>query len=387
VRVAAAIWFVGLVACIPAQKDLGAPDAAAPDAPAPPDAQLCFGTGIVQLCLASAPTDPPPISMTPLNTDTSPQCASLTHGDNYCVIAATTFSIQTTLRATGSRPLVLLATDSITIGPAGSVDVGSHAGPTPELGAGHDPLSSCDPPDFPPTTANNTSGGGAGGSFASIGGFGGNGASTGSSHGGFGGSSTSSVEISKLRGGCSGQRGAGGAGGAGGHGGGAVFLIAGNKIEVKGPVNAGGEGGKGGGVKAATASTPASGGGGGGGGAGGMIGFDAPVIIISMDPLIHADGGGGGEAASSATAGHSGADSYLQLAAAPGGSDENSNGGDGGAGSLGGLGLGGAKDGLPGDGVSVLGSGGGGGGGAGVIVVRGNVNFGKNVSPAPTSLP
>ena len=52
----------------------------------------------------------------------------MTSGRNYCVIAATTISVEATLRAIDSRPLVLIATDAIVVmsSPSGLIDVGSH---------------------------------------------------------------------------------------------------------------------------------------------------------------------------------------------------------------------------------------------------------------------
>ena len=100
----------------------------APDA-STVDAQTCFGTGLVKICLAAAPTQPLVISnLTTIDTTTSPMCvATVSGGANYCVLAGTTITIDAKLRATGSRPLVLIASDSITTGAV--IDVGSHRGP------------------------------------------------------------------------------------------------------------------------------------------------------------------------------------------------------------------------------------------------------------------
>jgi hypothetical protein len=388
-RLLAAVCIGSVVACIPPERELsvgsgaGSPDGG--ETGAPPD-EFCLGTGPLRFCLASAPTMPQE-NLTSIDTDTTPLCARVTHGDPFpCVVAATTLSIQSSLRATGLRPLVLLASESITIAPTGSIDVGSHSSPAPELGAGHD-SSLCDPPASAPTDENFTSGGGAGGSFATAGASGGNGFGYGGA-GGSGGVAAQGVPISGLRGGCAGQGGGGDTGGAGGHGGGAVFLVARTQIDVRGPINAGGEGGKGGDITTGAVTTLASGGG--GGGAGGMIAFDAPMITSSGDPLIRADGGGGGAAAGTDDGGKPGSDSYQLSVAAPGGSGKTVLGGGGGAGSLGGLGMGGAKSGLTGSGSGLpgeAGGGGGGGGGAGVIVVTTNPNLGKNVSPTWKLMP
>jgi hypothetical protein len=60
---------------------------------------------------------------------------------------------------------VLVASDSITITSGGTIDIGSHRGQTPEMGAGPATCAAGTPP--------NARGGGAGGSFAGIGGVGG----------------------------------------------------------------------------------------------------------------------------------------------------------------------------------------------------------------------
>lgn len=341
------------------------------DAPpdAPPDALVCYGTGIVRVCFASAPTAPLMVSdLTPINTTNSPMCAAFVIGGDYCVLVGTTITIQGTLRATGTKPLVLVASDTITT--SAPIDVASHRLPTEEIGAGAD-SAACDA-GTAPATATGTSGGGAGGSFIGFGGDGGNGADpqTGPGNGGSGGGHGAGAgTVTVLRGGCPGRTGAGTAPGAGGHGGGAVFLIAGNKIEIHGGITAGGEGGS-----AATSGSS----GGGGGGTGGMIGFDAP--IVAADSLILANGGGGGEASGQTTAGATGADSTA-VNAASGGKNNTSFGGDGGDGSTT-AGAGAGAKGMNGS-KGNPGGGGGGGGGSGLIKAA-NANLGNMVSPLAT---
>src|SRR5690606_22186929 len=78
---------------------------------APPDAQTCFGNGLVSLCLAAAPTSPLTITAnTTIDTDTSPLCVAYsadTGETALCVVAATTVSVASNrrLRANGSKPL------------------------------------------------------------------------------------------------------------------------------------------------------------------------------------------------------------------------------------------------------------------------------------------
>jgi hypothetical protein len=354
-------------------------DAAVPDAPvvapdAPPDASsVCYGTVPFQICLAAAPTTALTIDVaTSLDTGAGTssgavlRCAMTVSGaTGYCVVAATAITINAKLIATGTRPLVLLASDSITN--TAAIDVSSHRLPVESIGAGADP-SVCAAGTLP-TTANGNSGGGAGGSFLGLGGKGGSG---GSASGGAGGTPAAAVgSVSVIRGGCPGQSGAGVTPGARGHGGGAVFLIAGHKIQIAATITAAGEGGDGGAPSA---------GGGGGGGAGGMIGFDAPTITVTGSSLILANGGAGGEGASTSTSGAAGADAAA-LGAAPGGNGNTANGGDGGAGSAG---LAGGA-GVPGNQGNTAASGGGGGGGGGAGIIKGpSTALGNNVSPTAT---
>jgi hypothetical protein len=377
---------IGLIACIhgvaacgsvrggsPAAEDAGTVDGAAIDAVV--DAAPCFGGGVVRVCVASPPAQPLTIAApTTIDTGQALACATVT-SDGYCVIAATEVMISSTLRATGPRPLVLVASGSITVTTTGILDVGSHRNATPELGAGAD-FSGCDAGVLPVTAT--TAGGGAGGSFAGAGGNGGTGWN-GTGTGGTAGLAVSAVD--RLRGGCPGQKGAVSTmshqptpdAGARGHGGGAVYLIAGSRIDVQGAINAAGEGG------GATPSSNAACGGG-GGGSGGMIGLDAPMITNTG--LILASGGGGGGGASDGNAvGTAGADPTATTAAT---------GGHGGAGTGGPGGTGSARTSAATSGADggieasvSIGAGGGGGGGAGLIRAPAAASLGSNLSPVP----
>lgn len=283
------------------------------------------------------------------NVDTdSPLCASTISGaENYCVIAATNITIAATLRADGKKPLVLIATDSIIttglinlIGGAGSNPSVCSTGTPPVGGGGH-----------------------AGGSFVGLGGDGGFG-----SDGGAGGMPAASVtDVTELRGGCSGQ----GAGDvlAAGVGGGAVFLIAGNRIDIQGGINASGQGGGPG---------DSSFGGGVGGGAGGMIGFEAP--IITCNSLLLVAGGGGGGGGGGPFEGNNGSTPNSITPAAGGAGVTGGFGGSGSTPSRGAPGMAGS----PGLAGNPPGAGGGGGGGAGLIKAPATANLGTMVSPPPT---
>ncbi len=355
-------------------NDGGPVDGAAMDAAV--DAAPCFGSQLVRVCVASPPTQPLTIT-TPTTIDTGQAlaCATVT-SDGYCVIAATEVMINSTLRATGPKPLVLVASGSITVTTTGIIDVGSHRNATPELGAGAD-VSGCDVGVLPVTA--NTAGAGAGGSFVGVGGNGG----TGWNVAGMGGIAGLAVPtVDRLRGGCPGQKGAVSTdsrqptpdAGAGGHGGGAVYLIAGLMIDVQGTINAAGEGGG--------ATPPGNGpGGGGGAGSGGMIGFDAPTIR-NTGLILASGGGGGGGGSDLGGGGMPGADPST-TAAATGGPGASGTGGPGGSGSSRtSAAMSGANGGIESD-VSV-GAGGGGGGGAGLIKAPATASLGSNVSPVPT---
>jgi hypothetical protein len=337
---------------------------AEPDAP--PDAGFHFGTGLMQVDLPALPTGNIALSAATLNTDTSPLCAAvISSNGNYCVVAAARIAITAKLRAFGARPLVLLATDTITTN--APIDVGSHRGEVPEVGAGANDRS-CSAGTLPISAG---TGGGAGGTFLTRGGNGGDGPMG----GGVSPAGVSATTITVLRGGCAGQVGAGPLKGSGGSGGGAVFLFAGTSISIGGIVLAGGSGGGGGGRGAMPS-------GGGGGGSGGMIGFEAPMVTIG-DPLV-ASGGGGGEGSDPLIAGAAGASS-SSTTDAPGGAGSSEDGGDGGNGSRA------ISSALPLQGSDVamglVAGGGGGGGGAGLIKIPAHATYTLPTPPPRTSPP
>lgn len=353
-------------------SDGGPPDVLEPDGPPIEPEDVCFGTGgLVEPCFAPADQPSGAVALTAdIDTDTSNLCSTTVKNATACVVAGGTVSIANgvTIRATGSKPLVLLATTgAITI--EGTIDVASHVTlpPAPIPGASAN-FAGCDAGTVP-----NNGGGGAGGSFGSHGGNGGLGRSVAASNGVAGATQIPAA----LRGGCKGQDGDGAANfGVGADSGGAVYLIGKTAITVgaAGVINASGAGAIDGFVGGSV--------GGGGGGSGGLIGLHAPAINNGGN--VFANGGGGGEASGAnnpvtRSLSFCGADP-VGIGAAPGGLGGSGNGGDGGAGGAA------AADGTVGVNNQTLnaGGGGGGGGGVGVIKVFGGGTLAGNRSPAPS---
>ncbi len=315
-----------------------------------PDGLPCYGTGIIQVCATQQPVMKFEVgSNQGLDTDSQCDGGVIVNQANVCVKIAQQIKISHDLHATGSRPLVLVGTDTIEVGML--LDVSSQAGVSPS-GAGA-LGGACGTNHTPGAT-----GGGPGGSFSGIAGPGGNGLTT---------AAGTQPRPTLLRGGCPGSNGYGATNG--GTPGGGVYLIAGTSITIAsgGRIDASGAGGGGG--------TPV-GNGGGGGGSGGMIVFDAPMIMNGGD--VFASGGGGGEGGDTAT-GNPGDQATSSQAGAAGGTNGTTVGGDGGIGSFqttraGGAGFGGG------------GGGGGGGGAAGFILVYGasSIMGAGNIAPPPS---
>jgi len=317
---------------------------------------FCYHSTLASLCLPLAPTLPlVVVSGTTMDVMTDNTCEAYTTEDpsstpeSWCVLAATTIEIRGTLRATGMRPLVLVADGDLVV--AGLVDVSSSNAGT---GAGANPPACV-------VTQAMIRQGGHGGSFVGTGGTGGRSPID-----------QDPVAADSLRGGC---RGAGGgigsdgvAGGMGGIGGGAVQGLAHGAISIAGTINASGGGGKG-------ASTTNSGGG--GAGAGGLIGLAGTSITITATGAVFANGGGGGEGAGAPGNGVNGGDPIMAQIAAIGGEGGAMNGGPGGNGSV--LAT---LEGQPG-GIQGNGGGGGGGGGAGAIKLEPPATIVGKVSPTP----
>jgi hypothetical protein len=347
---------------VPASEaGLDAGDDAAVDAPGPgidaPPAAACFGV-VVQICLPSLPGGNVQINSQvtrTIDTDSTSDCLPLAAGTTVdaCVLAGRGVQIDGTLVATGSRPLVLLATvQQININGNGTVDVSSKQGSTAR-GAGA--RASC-----AGGSAASGGGGGAGGSHGGAGGAGGSAAV------GTPGTAAGPSDLVVLVGGCPGRDG-GNSSGSGGRGGGAVALISVGEIIVDGRINASGAGGDGG-EQSATAR------GGGGGGSGGLIVFDTSNLTINGNGRLLAQGGGGGEGNSATASGDDGDDPTIPGTAASGGSTGGvSSGGDGGPGGT-------AAGGSAGEGALGTNGAGGGGGGAGYIARRAGGQLNQNTT-------
>jgi hypothetical protein len=335
---------------------------------APPDAaQLCFGS-FVQVCFTAAsdvPTAAVSLNDRDLDTDDVNMCNQRNNkAGSFCVVAGDGLVLDAgkTLRAHGSKPLILLSTTAVDL--EGVVDVSSTGHALATQGAGAASAAGC-----PGAGVARGNSGGAGGSFAGVGGDG--------QRLDTANSPTAAPAVAfpnVLRGGCSGGNGAKGdvpdLGGAGGSGGGAVAII-GPSIVINNKIDASGAGGSGG---------PIGKSGGGGGGSGGMIVVDVPMdkITRGASGMLYANGGGGGEGGvDPAGAGLDGAAPAGPTPSAPGGSSVNGNdGGNGGQGSSG-SDLGGATS----PGQAGGGGGGGGGGGAAGYVYAPGITGSTVISP------
>ena len=191
-------------------------------------------------------------------------------------------SAETTLRAVGDVPLVIISRNSMQL--RGSIDVSSANTQNCEpglQGTGANPDACL--PFHESTSGNNVGSGGGGGGFGSAGG-----SSFTDDGGGTGGAP---APLTSLRGGCNGGSAKLSTDGdvKGGLAGGALVLISLDVIDLFGSAKllAGGAGGLGGPVE----SVPMSGS---GGGSGGLIDLSAPEIHVRAGSHILANGGGGG---------------------------------------------------------------------------------------------
>jgi hypothetical protein len=354
-------WIAVLLAGCADLAGIGDPTLQQPDAPLAP-----CKIGGLDLCLFARPESSFVVDDDFL-IDTERDCQLVVYtppARSVCVVYAKTMSVNKTLRAVGSRPLVLAATETLDIN--GTVDVSSYR-TMPTRGASAGAAAddeSCKSP------SGGQYGGRAGGSFAAKGGNGGT---------GFGGTTTENAPgvaadpvplPEQMRGGCPGTY----RGRTSGTGGGAVWLAAGRAIQLgsTAKILANGAGGASsfGGIE----------GYGVGGGSGGLIRIAAPDVVLAG--IVAANGGGGGEGVSSSDPSMSGADGLASSLRAPGGTGGSANGGDGGNG-----GAGVDKAGSPGQDAtgSMTATGGGGGGSVGYIhIIAETYSSTGVISPAPT---
>jgi hypothetical protein len=275
-----------------------------------------------------------------INTDTSMDCAKFPFvavDSPYCLILGSNINVAAgvTLRAVGSRPLVLLASGNISVD--GTIDVSSRratrdAVPVAESigAAGNHSMCSA----FRRQVDSSVDGGagGAGGTFGGTGGGGGDGnydIIPARAQGGLAPLEPDMFPEAALRGGCRAQNGGNAGptatnGGRGGPGGGIVVLMAKLGIVVNGAIAANGGGGMGGGAQA----------GGGGGGSGGLIILQGATVRRAGK--LTANGGGGGEGGAidiGEVIGADGSDGGINASPATGGNSNlpPSRGGDGGA--------------------------------------------------------
>jgi hypothetical protein len=347
-----------------------------PDAPPEDAPQFCYGTSLVRACFDVEPSAPL-MQAAAINTNTACQVVQAQpDGPELCLIGATTIDVTGTANlVTGARPLVLVATNTITIAAGAVLDASSRG--TTRTGAGANDARCAAATAGQNSVATSGAGGAGAGGFGTIGGDGGNGAVA----KGTGGAAAMPMFV---HGGCKGADGGDAGtvqGGAGGNAGGGIYLIAANAITIDGSIFASAAGGRGGGIRA----------GGGGGGSGGLIGLESPMINISAMGIVAANGGGGGGGGGTATAAGSGGDgsttSYTAAASAGGGGTDGNattptrNGGNGGVGAA--VTAAGA---LGGNSTATGAGGGGGGGGVGVLWVKGTLT-GTRYSPNPTMAP
>ena len=267
----------------------------------------CFGkygagnAGLYSQCIEAPPREtyvPPNGELITTMAESCDFVVNQTGGPSVCVVVAQNITLGGALVARGQLPLVLIATDTLTLLDGGLISVDSRHGSVRNGAGANDTACALPVPGASPT-ATQGGGGGAGGSFGTIGGGGGNG------QGGVAGGTPAPAlaVLAAVRGGCKGGGGGmfGGTSTGSGSSGGAVYLIAGRELTIAGTIDASGEGGDGTSPSATGAGT-----GGGAGGSGGLIGLDAPHITLASTAKLVANGGGGGGGSDGGTGGASG---------------------------------------------------------------------------------
>jgi hypothetical protein len=348
--------------CVTKISDAPIADIATEDVP-----MLCFDASDVGLhvCLEQAPTGSMSLTSTTIDTTAGAECAMLMPGStDACVVAAKDLDVAAgaTVAAKGSRPLVLIGSEMITV--TGTLDVASHL--TGSLANNVGPVANA--PACQAGMGPNDRGGGAGGSYRGVGGDGGDESGTDDTAG-----SAGAIIPLALQGGCAGQNG-GNMGGAGGAGGGAVVLISpAITIASTGIIDASGAGGGGGGTNGQTR-------GGGGGGSGGLVVLQSMSVTGTAGGQVFANGGGGGGGSNAQIVADDGADP-IGAAMKPSGGMAGGQAGNGGDGFYS------SNPAASGDaGTNGTDAGGGGGGGAGVIDLPAGAKIegGALFSPSPS---
>jgi hypothetical protein len=254
--------------------------------------QLCFGRSTFVYCVDTTPTAPYAVMTgTTIDTDSS-DCTATTTDGTACVMMGTDVTLGAQLTAHGSHPLIIYASQTLTLTAAAVVDAAAgstEAGPGADIACG----SAANP-----TGTTMGGGGGAGGTFGSLGGPGGTGGG-----GAIGGMPATMPEHpTTLQGGCSGSPGANvvattSTAGAAGLGGGGVYLVADGSMMLAGTIDASGAGGGPG----HASRGGAGGGGGGGGGAANSSDGSAGTTPTSADAVpmggMATAGGAGGAGA------------------------------------------------------------------------------------------
>lgn len=285
-------------------------------------------------------------------------------------VARLTITADGVLRATGARPLVIVA-DHIEV--RGQIDVSAN-GSTAGAGAATAEAAFGAAGTHAATFHDSGGGGGGGAAMGASGGSAGTNnlcgtVATGAGGGGVVGDAPIAVLVGGGRGGA-GSRGDCAAPAVPGGGGGALQLSARARLIATGVIDAGGGGG-GGGVFCNSSDA----GSGGGGGAGGAIYLDAPELELGGTLAANGGGGGGGGCGPTPGAGGPGDDAMAALAFAGGGSA-------GGCGTRGGDGATGERAPMAGANQACDGNAGGGGGAVGRIVVRGGATGTAVITPA-----
>ena len=325
-------------------------------------------SGAPDLVLAGT-ASPPTIDTTAL-TINGATSAFFVRQDPYAVLFANALAVQNPLTITGSAPLIIVASDRVTI----NANIDLHAvGGTSGAGAATAGAGVGAAGSSVVFTGERESSGGGGGSYGSLAGPGGTSDPTHIPAGATG--TRYGMQLTEpLIGGSP-----GGPGGfvttGGGGGGGALQISSAVAIQITATINAGGGGGGTGGGGLA---------GGGGGGAGGEILLEAPEIAMTGSATLAANGGGGGGGGANGnqpgTPGSDGAPGPGPASGGTGGVPQGSAGGAGAGGAMGSF-----VEAVAGSGANS--KGGGGGGGAGRIWLRYRAATPPTLLPARISPP